>query len=91
MLVNKCRIFDEDNRAKYSYYKNLSVKKGKGQFRGNSYITHADKGKQEATYEEKPSGGGAPTSVQCYRYGVISHRANECFSVEKKFYKCGKA
>lgn len=71
VLVNKCKLFYEDSKAKSSYYKNLSEKKGKGKFRGKSYVTPTNKGKQEATSKEKPSGGGDPTSVQCCRCCVI--------------------
>ncbi|XP_050896744.1 uncharacterized protein LOC127103536 [Lathyrus oleraceus] len=37
VLVNKCIIFYEDSRAKYSYYKNLSDKKGRNQDREKPY------------------------------------------------------
>lgn len=30
MLVNKCKIFDEDNIAKSSYYKSINENKGNG-------------------------------------------------------------
>ncbi|XP_050897713.1 uncharacterized protein LOC127104575 [Lathyrus oleraceus] len=54
-----CWIYDEDNRARSAHYKSLSEKKGKGQFRGNLYVTPPGKGKQKATIEKKPSGGSS--------------------------------
>ncbi|MCI34009.1 cellular nucleic acid-binding protein [Trifolium medium] len=36
-LVDKFRICDEDGKAKTSYYKALSDRRGKGQDRGKSY------------------------------------------------------
>ncbi|XP_058746063.1 uncharacterized protein LOC131618932 [Vicia villosa] len=52
ILVNKCRIYDQDTRAKYSFYKSYNEKKGKTQDRGKSYSTHADKGKQKVSDEK---------------------------------------
>ncbi|XP_058783005.1 uncharacterized protein LOC131657651 [Vicia villosa] len=86
-FVNKNRIYDEDSRDSASHYKYLNDKKGKGQIRGKPY---ADKGKQKAGYDRKPSGGGAPTLVRCYRCGVEGHRASECTCAKLKCFKCGK-
>ncbi|XP_050878076.1 uncharacterized protein LOC127081892 [Lathyrus oleraceus] len=76
-LVNKSRIYDEDSRARSAYYKSISEKKGKGQFRWKPYVTPADKGKQKASYGRKTSGGGAPASVKCFKGGGLGHCANE--------------
>lgn len=75
VLVNRCQIYDEDCKARYAHYKSLSDKKVKEEFRGKLYVNPADKGKQKATVEKKLSGGEASASVQCYRCGVIGHRA----------------
>lgn len=42
-LVKKCRIYDEDSKAKSSHYKSLSERRGKNQSRGNSYSVPPDK------------------------------------------------
>ena len=47
ILVNKCRIYDQDTRAKSSFYKSYNDKKEKNQDRGKSYSAPADKGKQK--------------------------------------------
>lgn len=44
MLVNKCKIYDEDSRARYSHYKSESEKKSGNQNCGKPYVTLADKG-----------------------------------------------
>lgn len=37
MLVSKCRIYDEDNIARSTYYKIISEKKGKDHNQEKSY------------------------------------------------------
>jgi hypothetical protein len=46
-LVNKCKIYDEDNKARSSYYQNASDEKGKSHERGKQYGSPGDKGKKE--------------------------------------------
>ncbi|XP_050910061.1 uncharacterized protein LOC127123928 [Lathyrus oleraceus] len=89
-LVNKSRIYNEDNRARSAYYKSHSEKKGKGQFRGKPYVTPADKGKQKASDGKKTSGGGAPTSIKCFKCGNLGHYANECNNKVLRCYNYGK-
>lgn len=89
-LVNKCVIFDEDNWTRSSHYKSLNDRKGKVKFRGTPYVTPAYKGKQKATFDRKPSRGGTPSPLRCFKCGVEGHRASECTSVELKCFKCGK-
>ncbi|XP_057415195.1 uncharacterized protein LOC130746276 [Lotus japonicus] len=77
-LVNRSRIYDEDSRESAAHYKSLKEKKEKGQFRGKPYGNPVDNGKQEAGNDKKPSGGGAPNPVRCYKCGVEGHRSPEC-------------
>ncbi|XP_057418546.1 uncharacterized protein LOC130712743 [Lotus japonicus] len=72
------RIYDEDSRESAAHYKSLKEKKEKGQFRGKPYGNPVDNGKQEAGNDKKPSGGGAPNPVRCYKCGVEGHRSPEC-------------
>lgn len=46
MLMNKCTIYDKDNRARSAHYKSLGEKKGNNQYRGKPYNAPANKGKQ---------------------------------------------
>ena len=64
-LVNKSRVYDEDNRDSVAYYKALHDKKGKGKFRGKPCVTPAGKRNQKSSDDKKPSGGGASTLVRC--------------------------
>ncbi|XP_050876056.1 uncharacterized protein LOC127079724 [Lathyrus oleraceus] len=89
-LVNKSRIYDEDNRTRSAYYKSISEKKWKGQFRGKPYVTPVDKGKQKALDGKKTSGGGPPASVKCFKCGGLGHCANECNNKVLRCYNCGK-
>lgn len=57
MLVNKCRIYDEDIKAQSSHCKSLYDKKGKNPNHGKSYSAPTDKEKHKASYEKRPSGG----------------------------------
>lgn len=71
VLVDKIRIYEEDIRENATHYKSLNVKKGKGKFRGKSYV---DKGKQKTAEGNKSSGGRASISITCYQCGVAAHR-----------------
>ncbi|XP_050875596.1 uncharacterized protein LOC127079229 [Lathyrus oleraceus] len=68
VLVNKCRIYDEDNRARSSHYKSFSGKKGKDQNCGKPYSALTDKGKQKVDQKaiggKEKSGGEDPTSIR---------------------------
>lgn len=78
ILVNKCKIFDEDCRARIAHYKSLSDKKGRDQSRRKSYVTSADKGKHRVSYGKKTSEGGALTTMKCCKCVEQVHRANDC-------------
>ncbi|MCI65485.1 cellular nucleic acid-binding protein, partial [Trifolium medium] len=70
-LVDKSRICDDDEKAKTSYYKALSDKRGNGQDREKSY---GDKGKKGA----ESSGGRKKNSGQCYKCGEMDHKSYDC-------------
>ncbi|XP_050877866.1 uncharacterized protein LOC127081680 [Lathyrus oleraceus] len=56
-----------------AYYKGLSERIGKQNLNnGKPYNTPADKDRQRDTDGKRPSGGGVPTHLKCYRCGHIN-------------------
>lgn len=91
MLVNKCKIYNEDSHARSAHYKSISEKKSGNQNCGKPYRAPADKEKYKDSCGKKTSGGGTSDSVKYFSYGGMGHRANECKSYGKKCFKYGKA
>ncbi|XP_058776116.1 uncharacterized protein LOC131650423 [Vicia villosa] len=78
-LVNNCQIYEEENIANSAHYKSLKENRGKPHHdRKKPYDAPAEKGKQKVSDGKKTSEGGAPASVQCYRYVGQGHHFNEC-------------
>ncbi|CAJ2638233.1 uncharacterized protein LOC123886120, partial [Trifolium pratense] len=82
-LVDKCRICDDDGKAKTNYYKAMSDKRGRGQDRGKPY---GDKGKKVV----ESSGGKKRGGGQCYKCGELGHKSYECPKKVDKCFNCGR-
>ncbi|GAU10302.1 hypothetical protein TSUD_418910, partial [Trifolium subterraneum] len=82
-LVAKSRICDEDGKAKSSYYKAMTEKRGKRQDHGKPY---GDKGKKAV----ESSGTKKRNNGQCYKYGEMGHKSFECPKKVDKCFNCGK-
>lgn len=76
MQVNKCRIYDEDNRACYAHYKSLSEKRLKDWYHGKPYSSQADKGNHRASDKKRPNGGETHVSIKSFKCGELGHRDN---------------
>lgn len=85
MLVNKCRIYDEDNHTISSHYKSVSDKRNGNLNHGKPYGAPSVKGKQKDIDKKRPTGEGTPAYIKCYNYGKLGHRANECMN---RFLRC---
>jgi len=94
VLVNKCRIYEEDSRARSDYYKSSSEKKGKNQDRGKPYEVPDDRGKQKFQHEavggEETSGGDTPAPLRCFTCGGVGHCAAECNITGLKCFNYGE-
>ncbi|XP_050916734.1 uncharacterized protein LOC127131888 [Lathyrus oleraceus] len=88
-LVDCCKIFEQDSKARAESYQQRVDRKGKNQNdRGKPYA--AGKGFQRQSGMKRPSGGDSSAPAKCYRCGQAGHRIHECTSNEKKCFKCGK-
>ncbi|XP_050889042.1 uncharacterized protein LOC127094226 [Lathyrus oleraceus] len=77
--VNNSRIYKDDSKARPTHYKGLSERRGKQNLNyGKPYNAPADKGKHRDANGKRPSGGGAPTPLKCYRCGDLGHHVIEC-------------
>ncbi|XP_050916683.1 uncharacterized protein LOC127131831 [Lathyrus oleraceus] len=101
MLVNKCRIYDEDSCARSAHYKSISEKKSGSQNYGKPYRAPADKWNWKASGGKETSEGGIYVPNKCFMFGEIGHRTAErksigmiCFNTQfpkpKKFQSGGK-
>lgn len=94
VLVNKCRIYNEDNKAQYAHYKSLSKKKENGHNHGKPYGYLVDKGNQKGYYKvasgKEKSEGRNPAYVRFFKCREFEHRISECKRTTVNFFKCGK-
>ena len=99
MMVNKCRIYDEDRRARSSHYKSVSDKRMGNQNREKHYVVLNGKGKQRFQQKnnggESHSGGGVSSTLQYLKCGVHDHRSSErttliCFNCGKAWHKAAE-
>ncbi|XP_058726068.1 uncharacterized protein LOC131597384 [Vicia villosa] len=87
-LVDRCRIFEEDNNA---HYKVVTDRRGKQQQnRGKPYDAPAGRGRQRAAPGQRTSGGGAPAGIVCFKCGQAGHKSNGCTNDVKRCFRCGK-
>ncbi|MCI61255.1 cellular nucleic acid-binding protein, partial [Trifolium medium] len=66
--MTKARIYDEDGKAKSSYYKTLNDRKGKGPDRGKPYDNNG----------RGVGGGKKQGNGQCYKCGARGHMSYDC-------------
>ncbi|XP_050885333.1 uncharacterized protein LOC127089884 [Lathyrus oleraceus] len=57
MLVNKCKIYNDESMDRSAHYKSLSERKGKKWYRMKLYSAPAEKGKQRVLDEKRPTRG----------------------------------
>ena len=87
LLVDSCRIFEEDSNA---HSRVMREKQKNVPSRGKPYKVPAGRGNQEGAAGKRHSGGDAAGSVVCYKCGKAGHKHPDCPGEVKRCFKCGK-
>lgn len=90
VLVNKCVIYDEDNRVRSTRYKSVSEKKFSNQNRSKLYANPSVKGNQKAATRKGISGGDILFTPTYFRRGKAGHRVSECKNTALTYFICGE-
>lgn len=90
VLVNKCRIYDEDNCARSTHYKSINGKKTGSKNRGKPYGALTDNGKWKALGGKETSGRGIYVPMKWFKCGKVGHHATEYRSSDTICFKCNK-
>lgn len=90
MLVDKCKIYGEDNRVRSTQYKSVSEKKNGDQNCGKPYANASVRGNQGAATKKGISGGATPFTLTCFRYGKVGHHVSECKHTAPTCFRCVK-
>ncbi|GAU38281.1 hypothetical protein TSUD_119620 [Trifolium subterraneum] len=91
-LVNKSRIYEEDNKAKYSHYKAQRERRNAGPSRSKPYDVQKGgrKGKQKINNERETGRGGGSNTPRCFKCGGTGHKIAECKTEIQRCFRCGK-
>ncbi|XP_058758243.1 uncharacterized protein LOC131631466 [Vicia villosa] len=88
LLVESCRIYEEDSTA---HYKLMNERRGKShQNRGKPYDPPAGRGKLRPNDNKRTSRGDAPVGIVCHNCGKPGHKSNVCRTGVVKCYRCGE-
>ena len=103
LLVNMCRIWDEDSRDRATYYRStgpMRNKKNGPQHRGKPYLTppkqYGNRHDNQRTVARGFAGGSGSkpntfsTHIICYRCGKPGHISSNCPDIGVTCFNCGQ-
>lgn len=76
MLVNKCKIYDEDNIARSMHYKSVNKKKFGNHNRGKPYAIPIANGNKKVVTGNRNHGGYAFTPLRCEKCGKLGYNVS---------------
>lgn len=90
VLVNKCVIYGEDNRAMSTHCKSSSEKKVINQNCGNPYLAPSSKGTQSPAVRNETSRGGISFALRSFRSGKTDHSVFDCRNASLTCFNIGE-